>query len=188
MTRTILILLNLILFSICSVAQSSDTVQSTCRYDTTYIDNNTILHWHTSNESGSKIFEVQQYLWGKWRTVDSVIGTGLKQLSHYQVKVCLHNGKNRFRIVQATFAFKDDGSKHNYMNSSMPILKHAKLKKLKYDIKKDTIHFSREINYMLKNDDGIIIQGKGNNIPVKDVSKEVYTMYFGTQTEEIELK
>lgn len=59
-----------------------------------------ILHWQTKNEDGKLDFVIEQFRWGKWVEVGSVLGKGQKAPNDYQFLVNLHSGKNQIRVSQ----------------------------------------------------------------------------------------
>lgn len=138
----------------------------------------TQLHWTTVKESGSLAYEIQQYLWGTWTTVNSIMGNGTADTNKYVSPINLCTGENLFRIVQhCEFCGIGRFSKSVSYITNLP--------EIKYTLQQDTITFNRPALYEIRKGDKILKSGYGNTVSLNDLKRGEYILNYDVKTERI---
>jgi len=87
-------------------------------------------------------YEIQQYKWGKWETVNEVNPFDTIRPRYYEADVMLHSGENKFRLY--TTNLKDEEVYSREVSYRAPYLKEVELESNRV---KEEIVFSRETGF-----------------------------------------
>ncbi len=77
--------------------------KSTFVIKTMEVDEDFVLKWSTTEESGKLTFYIEQFRWNKWVKVGEIEGAGTPALNSYEFKTVPHFGKNKFRVKQVDY-------------------------------------------------------------------------------------
>lgn len=143
------------------------------------IDSTGKLNWSTKNEDGSRMYYVEQFIWGRWIIIGEVFGTGRISLNRYSFQLKFHSGENIFRLKQLNQNNKPRYSKSIYFHS--PLQKASLLNHLV----RDEIEFSREVQFEIYDDQGNLkAHGISKIVDVSRLQKGHYFLNFDSETSE----
>lgn len=126
-------------------------------------------------------YEVQQYKWGKWETVNEVNPFDTIRPRYYEAKVMLHSGENNFRLY--TTNLKEEEVYSREVSYRAPYLKEVELESNRV---KDEIVFSRETEFRLyDHSNNMLKSGVQRYVDVKDLEKGKYWLKFDNKIIEI---
>ena len=74
--------------------------QATFKTESISINENAIINWATTNETGVLPFRVQQFKWNKWVTIGEVQGIVNPGNHSYSFQTITFSGSNRFRVMK----------------------------------------------------------------------------------------
>ncbi len=186
MRRLIPTLCVFFLFSLVSkkiTAEEKGIILSTFEIKTIKVCKTGMLCWTSSNEHGSLLYQVEQFIYNKWVKVGEVAGIGTPDENSYAVPVVLNKGENRFRIgqrnVDKTSRFSETISYFSTKeNTSFSILDHNQ-----------TISFSDNTYYIIYNMYGLAVkQGYGNSLNIASFPKGKYFVIYDNQIARFEKK
>jgi len=138
-----------------------------------------VVSWATSNETGVLPFRVQQFKWNKWVTVGEVQGIGNPGKHSYSFQAIPVSGPNRFRIIQKS------GDGRLKVSPEVSIQSNAPQVAYEYDKKMKELIFSAPTNYEVYDQYGQI-RGRGydNKVKMDELQKgKYYINYDNTYTE-----
>lgn len=171
----------ILFFAIASAAfsQNQKRTYSTYITDTMYLADSTLLCWETHRESDTLPIYVEQFLWGRWRPVGKVMGKGSPDFNSYSYPVVFISGLNNFRIAQYDWTERP---------SISPILKFTcNAPPVTYEIKTDTIVFSRKTVYQICAGEEILTSGISSQIDISELPKGKYILQYDSKSELIEI-
>lgn len=141
------------------------------------VDNNNLMTWTATQESGSLPFVVEQFRWNKWVKVAEIEGKGTPGSNNYSVKVPAHSGNNRFRIKQVDYTRKPRYSKEvRYRSLEAPVtFTPAK--------PENEIVFSRETFYEIYDYFGNLVdKGIATKVDISKLAKGDYFLNYDVNT------
>lgn len=142
------------------------------------VDDEQILSWQTTNETGKLTFVIEQYKWGEWVKVGEVQGTGTPSVNSYKFKVKTHSGENKFRVYQTDFRGKKRVSKVVTYNSTQPQVTFYPKK-----VRRDIV-FSGETSYEVIDHYGNLVKkGSGAKVDCSSLKKGFYYLKFDNRSE-----
>lgn len=149
---------------------------------TSNISSNGLLTWSTKGESGILPFIIEQYKCNKWVAVGEVNGEGTPDVHEYSFQTNINSGENRFRLKQIGLGSLPKYSNVIFFNSST--------KSANYSLNKDytAVQFNAETYYILYDDYGMIRNGFGKEIDIRNLRKGKYVLCFDNQVTEFEKK
>lgn len=147
------------------------------------INDEGMLQWKASNESGTLPYLIEQFKWNKWVKVGEVNSTGTQGVHDYAFKVTLTNGENKFRVVQKNMNGKTKVSPvAKTMSNRSPI-------ELEYKNREKKILFSGETFFEVYDAFGIIRKrGFGTEVDLSNMEKGDYYINFDNRNEKIRFK
>jgi hypothetical protein len=153
--------------------------QATFKTESISIDDNALIKWSTTNETGVLPYRVQQFKWNKWVTVGEVQGKGNPGEHAYSFQAIPVSGNNRFRVIQKSGDGRVKVSPEVTFTSSSPAVSYS------FDKKTKTVVFDRSTSYEVYNEYGQIVKrGYDANVQMEDLSKGLYYInYDNTYTE-----
>jgi hypothetical protein len=126
-------------------------------------------------------YEVQQFKWGKWETVNEVNPLDTIRPRYYEAEVMLHSGDNKFRLFTTNLKGEEVYSRESTYRP--PYLKQVELESERV---KEEIVFSRETEFRLFDENNIMIKsGVQRYVDVKDLERGKYWLKFDNQTIQI---
>ncbi|GAB4136493.1 MAG: hypothetical protein Fur0041_10990 [Bacteroidia bacterium] len=148
------------------------------------INNEGLLTWTTTGETGSLTFVVEQFRWNKWVYVGEVQGIGTAAEHTYSFKVSAHSGENRFRVKQVGF-----GKEVKYTPEVRYIPQNMQAMTFEQSSDSRTIKFSGETLYEMYDIYGnIVLKGYGTKADITEFGKGIYYMCFDNQIIEVQRK
>lgn len=137
------------------------------------IDDEKVLNWKTTGETGKLSFIIEQYKWGEWVKVGEVKGNGTPSIQSYKFKVTTHSGENKFRVYQKDYTGKKKTSKVVTYNSQDPAVTFYPKK-----VRKDIV-FSRTTFYEVLDKYGNLVKkGVGTNLDCSSLKKGFYYLKY----------
>lgn len=157
------------------------------------VENNGVLSWTTSDESGSLPYIVEQFRWNKWIKVGEVKGKGTSGEHTYTFQTKPHSGPNKFRVKQVDYTKKPRESKEaKLLRSPVAEVFIANENLLKIDDKvrfKDASGNPTETMYEITDQFGSLVRkGSGKEVDIKSLNKGVYYVSYDNKIEMIEKK
>ena len=132
------------------------------------VDSLGALKWTARHETGKLNYDIEQFIWKKWRIV-SVQPEKSAGENSYTVKVRLHYGKNLFRIKQVDYSRRP-----RYSSKVETISKALKVTVQDTIIKNNKVIFSDTTFYQIIDPfDNILGIGTGIEVDLKNYSKGV---------------
>ncbi|MFM6934147.1 MAG: T9SS type A sorting domain-containing protein [Flavobacteriales bacterium] len=146
-------------------------------------DKSGLIHWTTTEESGSLDFIVEQFRWNRWVEVGQVKGKGTKQANSYQFQITPHSGKNQVRVSQVDNSGSKRSSGITYFQSglSSPKISPTKVR--------DNLYFKAGGNevkskYEVYDAYGNLLKvGFASMVDCRNLVSGVYFINFDNQTE-----
>ena len=132
-----------------------------------------LVSWTASNEHGSLVYFVEQYIYDKWIKVSEVNGVGTPTPNSYSVPVILHSGENKFRVRQKGY--------DNMSRFSDAITFYSKKEAVTYSVtnKNQRLEFSNDTYFIIYNPYGAVIkQGYGISVDISDYAKGYYCLIY----------
>ncbi|MDQ3192257.1 MAG: hypothetical protein M3Q58_11755 [Bacteroidota bacterium] len=162
-----------------------DVLKPTPTFETTSIKINQdgIVNWTTTNETGSLPYHIEQFKWNKWVTVGEVQGKGTPSENNYSFKTALVSGENKFRVKQI-----GNNNKPKYSGEAKL---RAKMSQINYTYSKSSkeISFDDETSYEVYDRFGNLVKkGFGKSIDCSNLEKAAYYLNYDSSTVEISLK
>jgi hypothetical protein len=157
------------------------------------VENNGVLTWTTSDESGSLPFIIEQFRWNKWIKVGEVKGKGTAGDHTYTFQTKPHSGANKFRVKQVDYTKKPRESKEaRLLKSPVEEVFIANENLLKIDDKvrfKDASGAPAETMFEITDQFGSLVRkGFGKEVDIKSLNKGVYYVSYDNKIEMIEKK
>ncbi len=148
------------------------------------VNNEGVLNWSTSNETGKLNFIVEQYRWNKWVKVGQQMGVGTPGKHYYSFKVTPHSGENKFRVKQVDVSGKPRYSKVTSYDSKSPAVT------LDGEKFKGVINFSGgETLYEIYDRYGTIVKkGYGSSAKIENFEKGTYYVSYDNNTKTVQFK
>lgn len=144
------------------------------------IDNEGLIKWTSTNESGRLPYIIEQFKWNKWVPVGEVEGVGLPGNHSYQFKTSLHSGENKFRL-------KQKGSSGTIKYSKEITVK-SNVNKPEYIQKNKSIEFTADTFFEVYDAFGIIQKrGYGKTINLDNLKNGVYYISYDNAFFELKL-
>ena len=158
--------------------------KSTFKTEKISFDDNGVLRWTTSNETGGLNYIVEQFRWNKWVKVGEVMGDGKPGVHNYSFKITPHSGDNKARVKQIDVSGKPRYSKPANYSSTAPAVT------LNDEKFKDVINFSGgETLYEIYDRFGKIVKkGYGSSAEIKGFEKGTYYVSFDNDTKTVQFK
>ena len=141
------------------------------------VDSSQILQWVTRNEQGALPFIVEQFRWNKWVGIGEVKSKGTLNRNDYSFKIPSHTGMSVFRVKQCR-----PSGRPIYSRS----IKHGVIEPEIFFKKKDNekLVFTATTDHEIYDKNGnIMLQGKGDTIPISELPKGTYYLNYGNKTE-----
>lgn len=144
------------------------------------IDNEGLIKWTSTNETGRLPYIIEQFKWNKWVPVGEVEGVGLPGNHSYQFKVTLHSGENKFRL-------KQKGSMGTVKYSKEITVK-SNVNKPEYVQKNKSIEFTADTFFEVYDAFGIIQKrGYGKFINLENLKSGIYYISYDNAFFELKL-
>ncbi|WP_258540301.1 hypothetical protein [Parvicella tangerina] len=148
---------------------------SNAAIDTIWFENDTVLHWCSSNEHQKFDYVIEQYRWNKWIKSGEVKSTGTSEENCYSFVPDLHAGENTFRIVQ--YGSNDE------KKISDKISLHCKKPKVKILSNHwYTLEFSDKTMYEIYDEKGTLLMKGFSKKPNTDhLDRTIFYVNFGNE-------
>ncbi|MEM9022869.1 MAG: T9SS type A sorting domain-containing protein [Bacteroidota bacterium] len=161
------------------------TPKSTFKTKKIWTDDQGVLHWVTSGESGVLTYKIEQYRWNKWVYVGEVDGKGISQSDHeYSFQVTPHSGENKFRVAQVDYTGVPKRSPEATYNPGLTEV--SIVSKLPF---KDQLIFSDATMYEIFDIYGNVVKrGYAKELDTSNLKKGVYYINYDNKTEEAKKK
>lgn len=141
------------------------------------VNENGLLTWETTGETGKLPYTIQQFKWNKWVNIGEVMGAGTATKNSYSFQTSLVSGNNKFRVVQKSYEGELRKSIECEITSKIPAVTYQ------YDKKAKAINFSSNTSYEIFNSFGQIVKrGVGNSIDVTTFTKGEYWISYDNTT------
>lgn len=154
--------------------------RSTFEIQSIEINDQGVLNWKTTGETGVLTFIVEQFRWNKWVYVGEVEGKGIsKTPNSYSFQVTPHSGENKFRVKQVDYTGEP--------NQSKPVTYTSSVSPIDFNPRKveDVITFTGETMFEVYDIHGNIVKkGYSNKIDATNLSKGLYYLNYDNKTEE----
>lgn len=154
--------------------------QATFKTESITIDENALISWATSNETGVLPYRVQQFKWNKWVTVGEVQGKGDPGKHSYSYQGLLVSGDNRFRVIQKSGDGRVKVSPEVKQQSSSTAVTYV------FDKKSKTVVFTSQTSFEVYDEYGQIIKrGYNKVVEMEELSKGLYYINFDNTYAEV---
>ena len=155
--------------------------QATFKVDAITVNDEALIKWTASNESGSLPYKIQQFKWNKWVNVGEVQGNGNPGQHNYEFQAVLVSGENRFRVIQKSNDGRVKVSPEVKVNSSQGVVS------VEFDKKGKVLTFSTSTNFEVYDEYGqIISRGYQSSIDMAEYEKGKYYVNYDNTFTEIE--
>lgn len=147
--------------------------QPTFKVQDIAIDENGMLKWSTTDESGSLPYNIEVYKWNKWVKVGEVQGVGTPDPNSYSFKITAISGINKVRVTQK--------GNMGATNQSQAVEFTSALEKpvWEFDKKSKKITFSKETAYEIFDKYGQArVKGYSNFIDVSSLQNDEYYLCY----------
>lgn len=151
---------------------------STCKYESIVVDENGLVKWTTSGETGKLPFIIEVYNWNKWIPVGEVDGEGTPEQHTYEFKLTPHSGENKVRIKQVDHTKKP--------RTSQPKTFRSGVGEVTFEPKKvgKEISFSAKTRYEIYDAYGNLVKkGLGDKIDCSNLTKGAYYLNYDNKNE-----
>ncbi|MFI5151015.1 MAG: hypothetical protein ACHQRM_14865 [Bacteroidia bacterium] len=153
-----------------------------CEFNSLTIDSTGMLNWKTRKEGGKLFFVVQNYRWNKWIKVAEVEGKGGLGENEYSLKVSLHSGDNKFRIMHTNSSNLPRYSK-DIMYAPRDKNK-GKISLKSFRIQKQ-LEFTAESDYQIFDAYGnLVTKGRGISVDCSKMPRGMYYVCFDNEITE----
>lgn len=155
--------------------------QATFKTKSITLDEEGMLNWTTTGESGILTFHIEQYKWNKWVKVGEVEGNGTSAENTYSFKLDLTSGNNKVRVMQVGTSGKKVYSTQAEITSN--VVKPT----MDYDKKGKAINFSAKTHYEIFDKYGQMRKkGFGEKVDISNLnSKEKYYVNYDNAFSEV---
>lgn len=148
-------------------------------------NNNGVLSWTASNETGAMDYIVEQFRWNKWVKVGEVRGKGVPGKHNYSFKITPHSGMNKARVKQVDYSGKPRFSPAAEYNADVAEISLEGKTKFKDEI----VFTNGETLYEVYDKYGNIVKrGFGDKANVTSLEKGTYYLSYDNKTETIAIK
>lgn len=135
------------------------------------------INWTVSASNLTEPFEVEQYRWDKWMTIQLVNPQEVKSYPKFSASFVPHSGRNLFRVkyidAEGTIFYSND---IKYTSKGKEVM-------LLSDKVKNTIDFSEETMYQLYDEHGaLLLDGWGKTIDIELLDKGKYYLNYDNKT------
>ena len=145
------------------------------------INDQQVLSWTTSNETGALPFKVQQFKWNKWVTVGEVQGIGNPGKHSYSFQTILVSGSNRFRVIQKS------GDGHVKLSPEVSVQSNTPAVSYEFDKKEKAIVFNNMTSFEVYDQYGQIVKrGYDRRVEMEDLQKGKYYVNYDNTYAEIQ--
>lgn len=152
--------------------------QPTFKVEDIKLNEDGLLTWTTSEESGSLPYNVEVYKWNKWVKVGEVQGDGDASKNSYAFKLTLISGENKVRVTQR--------GNLNKVGSSQSVAVVSKVDRptWRYEADKKKVVFSKETAYEIYDKFGQArIKGYGKEIDISSLASDEYFLCYDNSVE-----
>lgn len=155
--------------------------QATFKTESISIDDNAIISWATTNETGVLPFRVQQFKWNKWVTVGEVQGIGNPGNHSYRFQAIPVSGKNRFRVMQKSGDGRVRVSPEVTFQSGTPVVNYT------FDKKTKSVVFDMQTSFEVYDEYGQIVKrGYDQSVQMEDLKKGLYYINYDNTYAEVQ--
>lgn len=155
--------------------------QATFKTEKIDIDDNVLLSWTASNETGVLPYRVQQFKWNKWVTVGEVQGVGNPGEHSYSFQAIAVSGDNRFRVIQKSGDGRVRVSPEVKMNSASPEVTFV------FDKKTKEVVFNSQTSFEIYDEYGQIIKrGYSATVEMEELNKGKYYINYDNTYAEVQ--
>jgi len=154
--------------------------QATFKTDAISIDDEAMITWSTTNETGVLPYRVQQFKWNKWVTVGEVQGKGNPGKHEYAFQANLVHGENRFRVIQKS------GDGRVKVSPEVKVQSGTMMVSYEYDKKSNRVVFNGQTSFEVYDQYGQIVKrGHNNVVEMDDLSKGIYYINYDNTYAEV---
>lgn len=155
--------------------------QATFKTEDIAINDNAVITWSTTNETGVLPFRVQQFKWNKWVTVGEVQGIGNPGEHTYSFQAIPVSGQNRFRVIQKSGDGRVRVSPEVEMNSAKPEVTYT------FDKKSKALVFDNQTSFEVYDEYGQIVKrGYNSSVEMEDLKKGLYYVNYDNTYAEVQ--
>ena len=142
-----------------------------------FVRRQSILQWEVEELDSGKVFEIEQYIWGKWNTA-LVLGNS-DTISVNKYSPVLTSKLNLFRIKQT-----DPSSKNITYTKSVKVRTGNRNIVIEKAKSRDILVFSDKTHYEIYSIDGILLtSGIGKEVDISKLEKGEYWINYDINTE-----
>ena len=155
--------------------------QATFKTESIAVDQNGMISWETSNETGVLPYKIQQFKWNKWVTVGEVQGEGNPGKHDYSYQSVLVSGDNRFRVIQKS------GDGRVKVSTEVKVQATSSQVTYTFDKKAKALIFTSQTNFEVYDEYGQIVKrGFNNRVDMEELRKGLYYVNYDNTYAEIQ--